>query len=290
MRQTLLIFFLIPLLTTAQRVIVLGFDGMGGQALKKVHTPNFDSLRANGAYTYKAEAVIPTSSSSNWAAMINGAPPRVNTVHSNNWERTKITGKKFCGQKVGEIFPTIFKVLREQKLKAKIACVHHWDGFARLANTEAMDTIINTKDEFATCKTTCELIEKMQPDFLFVHFDHVDHAGHEYGHFTPQYYRSIDVADSLTGLVINQLKKTGLYESTTIIVTADHGGIRKGHGGLTRKEIEIPWIIAGPAINKNQRLKMRVRQYDTAPTIAHVFKLAMPECWKGKPVKTAFLE
>lgn len=257
MRKILLISFFAPLLCFSQRVIVLGFDGMGGQVLKKVHTPNFDTLRANGAYTYKAEAVIPTVSSPNWAAMINGAPPQVNTVHSNDWERTKINGKKFCGQKQGEIFPTIFKVLREQKPQAKIACVHHWQGFARLANTESMDTIIHTKDEFETCAKVCAIIKDAKPDFLFVHFDHVDHAGHEHGHFTEEYYKSIQVADSLTGIIIRQLKEAGIYNETTLLVTADHGGIRKGHGGLTRKEIEIPWIISGPGVKKNHPLKKR---------------------------------
>lgn len=271
-------------------VVVLGFDGMSGQGIKRTHTPNFDSLKTHGAYTYKATAVIPTVSSPNWASMINGAPPRKHKVFGNDWEREKIAKRCFCGQQEGVIFPSIFKILRDAKSSAKIECVHDWDGFARLANTEAMDTIISTDGEYETCNKVCELIKKDKPDFLFAHFDHVDHAGHSSGHFTEPYYASIRLADSLVGVVVQALKDAGIYEDTYIIITADHGGIRKGHGGLTRAEIEIPWIISGPRTKAGHKLTGRVKQYYTASTIAYLFGIPQPACWKGKPVKAAFVE
>lgn len=271
-------------------VVVLGFDGMSGRGVARTHTPNLDSLKAHGAYTYKAEAVIPTVSSPNWASMINGAPPRKHKVFGNDWEREKIAKRSFCGQQEGTIFPTIFKVLRDTKSDAKIECVHDWDGFARLANTEAMDTCIDADGEYETCTEVCKLIKNDKPDFLFVHFDHVDHAGHAFGHLTEPYFASIRKADSLVGVVIQTLKDAGIYEDTYIIITADHGGIRKGHGGLTRAEIEIPWIISGPKTRQGFKITKRVKQYDTASTIAYLFGLRQPNCWKGKPIKAAFIE
>lgn len=40
-------------------------------------------------------------------------------------------------------------------------------------------------------------IKAKQPAFLFVHLDHVDGAGHAYGHGTPQYYQAVAKADTL---------------------------------------------------------------------------------------------
>lgn len=274
---------------TKKHVIVLGFDGLSGMGLKQAKgTPNFDNFRIKGAYTYKAKAVTPTVSSPNWAAMINGAPPSVSKIKSNEWERKKIAGKSLCGQRPGEIFPTIFKVLRDQKSDAKIYCVYDWDAFARLANTESMDAAYDAKGEYDACNKACDLILKEQPDFLFVHFDHVDHAGHEFGHFTDKYYKSIQLADSLTGVVINALKKAGIYDQTYILVTADHGGIRKGHGGITLKEKRIPWMILGPDIAEGHQIAQTVHQFDTAPTISGLFGLTAPDCWKGKAIKSVF--
>ncbi|MFN8292139.1 MAG: alkaline phosphatase [Chitinophagales bacterium] len=287
---SLIVASLIVLSTAAQKVIVLGFDGMSGMGAQRTHTPHMDSLKAHGAYTYKARAVVPTMSAPNWAAMISGMSPARTTVLSNGWTRAKIANRRFCGQPKGALFPTIFKVLRTQKPTATIACVHQWKGFAPLANTEAMDTIIHTKDEFATCAQACELIKNMKPDFLFVHFDHVDHTGHTIGHFTEAYYRSIEVADSLVGVVLQAVKEASLDKETYILITADHGGIFKGHGGLTKAEFQIPWILSGPKTKKNYEIKKKVKQYDTAATLAHIFNLQIPACWKGKSVADAFAE
>jgi predicted AlkP superfamily phosphohydrolase/phosphomutase len=72
MRSLLLLFaFHFSLLTFAQtHVVVLGFDGMSGAGVQQTATPHFDEIKKNGAFTYKAESVIPTVSSPNWAAMI----------------------------------------------------------------------------------------------------------------------------------------------------------------------------------------------------------------------------
>lgn len=281
-------FLLLFLPAKSQRIIVLGFDGMSGRGLQRANTPYIDSLKQTGAFTYKATAVIPTVSSPNWASMINGGAVRQHGIRNNDWERKDALKKTLCGQKKGEIFPTIFKVVKEAKPSKKVVCVHDWDGFARLANTESIDTVIDAAGEYETLRITCEQIKSKRPDFLFVHFDHVDHAGHEHGHFTEAYYKAITTADSMIGVIIKTLRQENLYHDAYIIITADHGGIRKGHGGLTQAEIEIPWVISGPGVKQNTRLTKRVKQYDTAATIAHIFNITPPDCWKGRAVKEAF--
>jgi hypothetical protein len=53
------------------------------------------------------------------------------------------------------------------------------------------------------------------------------------------------------------------------------------------EEIEIPWIIAGPGIRQGYEIKKPVNTYDTAATIALLFKLAPPEAWIARPVTDA---
>lgn len=287
--STLLLFSCILLWAQAPKyVLVLGFDGMSGQGLQKVNTPHFDALRANGAYTFIAEAVQPTVSSPNWASMVNGASPNEHTVKGNEWKRADISTISLCGQPKGKVFPSIFKVLRDQKSDANIAVVHHWDGFARLINKESLNILYNARSEYDACKKTCQIIQNGQPELLFVHFDHVDHAGHHDGHFTEAYYQSIRVADSITGVIMEVLKAKGTLDQTCILITADHGGINKGHGGTTREEIEIPWILSGPGVKKNHKIQGLVHQYDTAATLARLLQLKQPDCWIAKPVTEAF--
>jgi arylsulfatase A-like enzyme len=88
--------------------------------------------------------------------------------------------------------------------------------------------------------------------------------------------------------VLNGLKKANILEQTLVLITADHGGKGKGHGGDTPQERDIPWIISGPGVKKGNTLIEQVNTFDTATTVAYVFGAKIPACWIGKPVTSAF--
>jgi arylsulfatase A-like enzyme len=75
-----------------------------------------------------------------------------------------------------------------------------------------------------------------------------------------------------------------------IVVTSDHGGIKKGHGGATMDELEIPWIAAGPGVRAGHTLERPVNVYDTAATMADVLGVTPPVAWIGRSVREAFTE
>jgi arylsulfatase A-like enzyme len=118
----------------------------------------------------------------------------------------------------------------------------------------------------------------------------VDHAGHEIGHGTPEYYAAVGVADQLIGEVISAIQDAGIKETTLLLVTADHGGHGKGHGQPIMADLEIPWIIAGPGVRAGYEIKTPVNTYDTAATIAFVFALKQPAAWIARPVTEAFIQ
>lgn len=70
-----------------KHVVVIGFDGLSPDGLQTANTPNFDKLMHEGAHTFHARAVLPTSSSANWASMIMGSGPEQHGISSNVWER-----------------------------------------------------------------------------------------------------------------------------------------------------------------------------------------------------------
>ena len=55
-------------------------------------------------------------------------------------------------------------------------------------------------------------------------------------------------------------------------------------------DIEIPWIIAGPAIKPGHVITAPVNTYDTAPTLAKIFDLTPPTGWIARPVASAFVQ
>jgi arylsulfatase A-like enzyme len=268
-------------------VVVIGCDGMSPDGVVKADTPVMDRLMKSGAFTLHARGVMPTSSSPNWASMIMGAGPEQHGVTSNEWQTNKFEiAPTAIGP--GGMFPTIFGLLRAQRPRSVIAVFHDWDDFGRLFERKAVDFIEDSDGPTNTVRHAVAYFQAHRPTFTFIHLDHVDHAGHEFGHGTPEYYASVEVADRLIGEVIDGLRSARMLDRTIVLVTADHGGKGKGHGGPTMPELEIPWILNGPGVAHGRELRKAVNTYDTAATIAHIFGLKMPDCWIASPVLEAF--
>ncbi len=271
----------------AQHVVIIGLDGCSPDGIRKAKTPHLDELRRNGAWTFHARGVMPTSSSPNWASMIMGAGPEQHGVTSNDWQPNKFEIRPTVTGRAG-IFPTIYGVLREQRPAAEIGIFHDWDDYARLVEPQAASVVENGDGPDDTVRRAVAYLKAKKPDLTFIHLDHVDHAGHEIGHGTPEYYAAVEKADGLIGEVIAALRSAGLWEATILLVTADHGGVGKKHGGATMAEIEIPWILHGPGVARGKELMDPVNTYDTAATVAHIFKLQTPRAWIARPVLEAF--
>jgi predicted AlkP superfamily pyrophosphatase or phosphodiesterase len=267
-------------------VVIIGIDGLSPRSLQRAETPHLRKLIATGAHTLHARGVMPTSSSPNWASMIMGAGPEQHGVTSNDWQTNKFEISPVAVGS-GGIFPTIFGVLREQRPSSVIACFHDWEGFGRLLERNAPNVIEHVKDAIETTGRTVRYLKTARPDFLFIHFDGVDHAGHGFGWDSPQYDKAVELTDSLIGALLESLKESGMIERTVVLVTSDHGGKDKGHGGPTMLEIEIPWILNGPGVARGKTIRTPINTYDTAPTVAHILGVKPPACWIGKPVLDA---
>lgn len=270
-----------------ERVLVIGFDGLSPKGIEEANTPNIDELAARGAHSYKARAVMPTVSSPNWASMIMGAGPEQHGVLGNEWPLPMARLQPSADGPQG-IFPTIFSVLREQRPDAYIAVVHDWDGFGRLFQRKMVDLIINGDLEDDTLAKAIETITTHKPTLTFIHFDHVDHNLHGHGFLTPEYIGAVEKGDAFVGDLMDTLKNAGIFDTTAVILTADHGGKDKGHGGNSLDEYIIPWIIAGPGITPSKIITTPINTYDTAVTVAHLLGLTPPEAWVGRPVLSAF--
>ena len=300
-------FFLFPITIFSQspdidHVIVIGIDGMSPDGIQKGETPTIDSILKVAAYTWKCQAVLPTSSSPNWASMIMGAGPEKHGVTSNAWQPHKQTieleceGTKRNGKPSG-MWPTIFGELRRQKPEAKIACFNDWLAFNRLFEKGVVnrqrDAILlqaaSHKGYKGITRMASNYFKKKKPDFMFVHLDHVDHAGHHDGHGTQAYYDAVGVADQMIAKIIDAVKASGVAERTVILITADHGGKGHGHGGDSPEEVNVPWILTGPGV-VNGELQVPVHTYDTAATIAYLLGIKAPDCWMGKPVIQAIAQ
>jgi arylsulfatase A-like enzyme len=87
---------------------------------------------------------------------------------------------------------------------------------------------------------------------------------------------------------MSELRDAGLLSSTAILISADHGGVGKSHGGSTMTEVEIHWLLYGPGVAKGKELTVPINTYDTAPTVANILGIKPSPCWLGRTVTEAF--
>ena len=269
-----------------QRVIMIGVDGLSVDGVSTARVPRLRDLISRSAWTLEARGVMPTLSSPNWASAINGAAPEQHGITSNGWLRHKIEFQPTCQAEDGK-FPTIFGLLRSAYPASRIAVFHDWRGFSDLLEKQAPDIMRHEPGAARTTEAAIRYWMENRPALMFIHLDNVDHAGHSHGWYSNEYYKAVEVADGYIGQVIDMVDGLAARGSTFILVTSDHGGTSHGHGRNSLAEIQIPWILAGPDVAPGQ-ITVPVNTFDTALTVAWIFRLDPPQCWIGRPVLAAF--
>ena len=280
-----------PTLLTAQikavkHVILIGVDGMGANYLPNADIPIMTMMMRNGSYTLHARCVLPSSSADNWAAMTMGAGPEL-TGYTEWDSKTPEIPSRVTDQY--KMFPSLFTLLREQKPSSEVGVVYEWGGIGYLFPKAAVNKDAHCDGDSLTAQTAIQYIKESRPTFLFIHFSSVDGAGHSIGWGTPAYYKAIHETDTRIRAILQSVKDAGIMDQTVVLVTADHGGIKTGHGGKTLQEMEIPWIIYGRDVKRDQELQQSIITFDTAATLAFILGLKPPQVWIGRPVKAAFI-
>ncbi len=233
----------------SRHVLIIGIDGVRPDALREAQTPNLDKLAWNGRTSWQAIAgggsgktdptQQATSSGPGWSSILTGVWVDQHKVVDNNFENNNLVR-----------YPHLFAHIRKQQPDAELASIVHWNPindhllkpFPGLASV-----LKETESDQAVEDAAREYLAGANPTALFLHFDEVDGAGHAHGYGTdkPKYLEAIEKVDAHVGAVLAALKKRANHaqEDWLVLVTTDHGGIDKGHGGQTIDERTI-WLVA----------------------------------------------
>ncbi len=273
----------------AKHVILIGLDGWGGYSLPKADMPNVKSQMEQGCYTLTKRSVLPSSSAVNWASMFMGAGPE---LHGYTDWGTKTPDLPPRVTNANGMFPTIFQLLREAHPEAEIGCLYEWGGIKYVVDTLALSYCRQAtdleKNPAALCDMSVRYILEKKPMLAAICFDSPDGVGHKDGHDSPAYYDALKELDVYVGRIIQAVEDAGIKDETIIILTSDHGGIDKGHGGKTMMEMETPFIISGQHVKKGGSFDESMMQFDIASTIAYIFGLKQPQVWIGRPMDQVF--
>lgn len=257
-----------------KHVVILGVDGAGA-FFKDTPTPRCDEIFAEGATTYRSKTSFPTISAQCWCSMLHGVLPEYHGITND------IAEDKSVWYPVKSAYPSIFRVAREAHPDAKLASFVSWyainNGIIEHNLGVEMGETKDVDPEIA--RMTVHYLSDNAPMLLFVHFGSPDVVGEKVGFHTDAQLKAISDLDTYIGWIYDQLKLKGLLDDTLFIVTADHGGKGKSHGGDSDEERYVFLGVAGKTVAKGAIVDAESR--DIAAIAAYALGLECPESWTG---------
>lgn len=266
----------------AKHLVFIGIDGFSSTALEKTELPTIRRLMDNGSYSLKKRSVLPSSSAPNWASIFMGVPTEIHGYTQWGSKEPEITSPI---ELKNNILPTIFQVVKECKKPDKVACIYEWAGMKYLIDTLSLDYYQEAFDylQHKTLLTdiACKYLQDEKPTLFGVIYASPDDMGHKYGFESEAYYAELKLIDNGINSIINAVDKAGFLNETVFIVTSDHGGFVKSHGGITLAEMETPFIIAGSQIRMGYEIEELMMQYDIASIVLNILNIEQPSFWRG---------
>lgn len=247
----------------SERVILISIDGFAAYHLtnQELELPNIRRLIRDGVWAASSETVFPSVTHPSHTSILTGVEPRLHGVLSNSLTDRE-TGESFhpTNKRRTEIVlvPTLFDAAKakglgtasffwpetredpaidfnipevfDEKRHAEIRAVDPTllkelqqanipiDLYFRWYNTDRMmaaDRILAESAAYA--------LGKHKPGLLAIHFLVTDEQQHFHG---PHHYLSqaaLTHTDAAVGLLVDEVERLGLSDSTTFIVAADHG-------------------------------------------------------------------
>jgi len=276
----------------APHVLIIGLDGFSAEGFKTAKHPNLDKLFVDGVLSLTTRPVMPSVTLPNWTSHMTGSGPEEHGITANDWTLQKHTLQPIETDADG-YYPSIFKVLKEAVPSVKTAYYYNWKELINPINQKYLDEVsFEEKDGYKENyqKAFDFMVKnKQNPTLTFLYSVHTDHAGHGFGWMTPQYITAIEEADVAIGALLEKLKTAGIYKDTHFLLITDHGGVNKGHGGVSMAEMQVPWAITGPQIKKRGLITSFNSNKNTSLVLAKIFELTkLPDAWTGTVPKNVF--
>lgn len=251
-------------------IIVVGVDGAGAW-FRTADTPNFDRIFSKGAVTYNALSSKPTISAECWGSMLLGVGPEVH----------KLTNKRvsLLPYPLWSKFPSVFRRIRKAYPEAELGSYCDWNPITKgIVERFTGVSHYSARDKELT-PVICDYIINKKPDFLFIHFDSTDGAGHKNGYGTENHIKAICEVDKLIGDVYSATEKAGILEETLFMVISDHGGTNENgkgsHGGWSDEEKYVTFAAVGKGVRTGEIEKMNIR--DLAAVVLYAMGIKAPD-------------
>lgn len=262
------------------KLLHIVIDGCRPDGLAQADTPHLDALWRTGAYSWRAQSIMPSISLPCHTSMFRGVLPDKHGITKNVYNPA------------ADAFPSIIDMAYKKGLHT--AMFTSWGELRDLAAPPNLNMcwlrnpVYGEENDSHTVRAAIEYLWTQLPDYCFLYLGDVDISGHGWGWMSPEYIRAIEINDQLVGQVIAALENAGIRDKYAFLVQSDHGGHDTDHGTDSAEDMTTIWFMQGQGIKRGHELEADFDLRATPPTIAHLLNIDRPPEWDSAPVYDAF--
>jgi predicted AlkP superfamily pyrophosphatase or phosphodiesterase len=270
----------------ADHVFIISIDGGKPAVIAQSDMPVLRQLAGEGACTWAARTIYPSVTLPSHTSMLTGVGPDKHHVRWNTWRPRKgVVG-----------VPTIFAEAKTAGFST--AMFVGKEKFRHLVLPGTVDQFEfgpaephkpSTVTSRIVAQGAAGYILEHKPNLCFIHFTDPDNTGHKYGWGSAHQIKAFNEVDAALAEIVKAIEAAGISQESVLIITADHGGHGKTHGGKKPEDMLIPWIAWGKNVRRGFTITGPVMTCDTAATALWLLGVPVPKAFDGNPVTSAFI-
>lgn len=243
----------------SKHVLLISIDGFRPDFYKNANwdVPNIMRLKAGGVWADKNFSVFPSVTYPSHTTVVTGALPGKHGIYYNApfeaeperwyWEESLIKvptlwdAVRSAGLTSGSVmWPVTVGAPIDYNIPVKrpdgdedsdqlsvtkpfITPQSMIDGMAKSLGGLSQNDFKYDQVDITIGRAASHIIRTYKPNLMAVHFINLDHMQHESGMNGPGVREALHTIDSMVNVLVMALKESGMYESTDIIITGDHG-------------------------------------------------------------------
>jgi arylsulfatase A-like enzyme/Tfp pilus assembly protein PilF len=267
-------------------------DRLGSYGFPRPTTPHIDALAREGVLFRSAYSPVPVTLPAH-GSMLTGTLPPAHGVRDNLHRRlpdTSVTLAEILKPRGFRTAAVVSSFVLDRRFNLGQGFDSYDDRFQAVHKIGALSE--RKGDETTRLAIQWLTAQGSDPFFLFLHY-YDPHDGYE----PPEPFASrwaddpysgeVAFADHCVGQVVDELKKRGLYDSTLIVLTGDHGEMLGEHGELNHgffvyeSALKVPLIFRVPPGARARQVDQPVSLIDIVPTIAALVGAPAPKEVQG---------
>jgi len=285
--------------TGIQHVVLISIgtcraDHLSCYGFNQPTTPNIDGIAAGGVLFENVISPVPITLPAH-ISMLTGITPLSHGVHDNM--NDVLTNNQLT---LAEIFKKhdflTGGIVSTLVLDAQLGMAQGFDFYQDDFGKAGDKALARERPGDETTQLVVDWLQEHKDEKFFLFLQYND-PHHEYKPPEPYATRFVDdpysgeiaFVDHCIGRVTNKLKELAIYDSTLLIITADHGEMLGEHGEqehsffIYDSAIKVPLVVKlpGSGSRKPARIKESVGLIDVAPTICELLGFDIPPAVQG---------